>query len=160
MARKKQTDKVLIAASEQLHQQMRMLTVLVNALIGAGPGGAPTPVAEEALGAAFLARAAALIHFLHPDKPKRDDVIAVDFFEDPKEWERHCIAPSERLHLARERSRADAARLSYKSPGAMPKVDGRYVIEVANEISAGLSIFLAHAPAERLAPVWRRFRNE
>jgi len=155
MARKRRTRKELATASDQLHAEVRMLTVLVNGIIV--PQEAPAPVVAQAMVSTFLKHALTVIHFLHPVRPRAGDVLAEDYFSEPAAWDRVRLRQSERLTLARKRAEGEYGRLAYGRPAALPVVDPRHVLEIANEISAGLSIFLSHVPKENLGETWGKF---
>jgi len=155
MARKKRNAKDLAAAADRLHAEVRRFTLLVNALV-ASPRPLP-PVAVDAVHEAFLERARALAHFLHPVRPKGDDVLAADFFPSPARWNGLRLPPSDHLKALRDGGRD--ARITYREPPAPPTPDARRVLEIANEISAGVSIFLRHAPAEVLGGRWAGVRG-
>lgn len=156
MARKKRSEKDLAAAAERLHAEVRRFTLLVNTLV-ASPRPLP-PVAAEAVHVAFLEAAEGLSHFLHPVRPKPDDVLAADFFPSPARWNQLRLPPTERLKGLRDG--APDGRLTYRKAPPAPELDPRRVLEIANEISAGVSIFLRHAPAKALGPRWSGVRRD
>lgn len=154
MARKKRSAKELTAAADRLHREVRTLTLLVNALI-APPRPLP-PVAEDAVRDAFLGHARRLAHFLHPVRPRADDVLAADFFATPAKWNKLRLPPSERLRAVC--AEPAEARMTHGAAAPPPPPDPRQVLEIANEISAGISIFLRHAPPDVLGGRWRAVR--
>jgi len=155
MARKKRNGKELAAAADRLHAAVRNFTLLVNALI-APPRPLP-PVARDAVEEAFLGYARALVHFLHPVRPRAEDVVAADFFPSATRWEKLRLPASDRIKDLRRGGRDE--RLTYGAAPPPPSPDPRQVLEIANEISAGVSIFLRHAPADHLGDRWREVRE-
>jgi hypothetical protein len=156
MARKKRSERELAAAADRLHAEVRRFTLLVNTLV-APPRPLP-PVAVEAVHAAFLDLAAALSHFLHPVRPKAGDVLAADFFPTAARWNGLRLPQSDQLKGLRDGARS--ARITYGAAPPEPDFDPRRVLEIANEISAGVSIFLRHAPAKALGERWRGVRRD
>lgn len=137
----------------RLHDEVRHLTVLVNAIVA--PREPLPPVAALALTEAFLVHARVLAHFLHPPaKPRASDAVAADFFATARGWDKVRLAPSE--HLAP--LRATEPRIAYG--GAVPEPpDAEGVLRIAGELSAGVSVFLAHAPRQALGAHWEHVRN-
>jgi|GEM_PF-3325770 len=156
MARKKRSQKELAAAADRLHAEVRRFTLLVNALV-APPRPLP-PVAVAALQDAFLDHARALVNFLHPVRPRAEDVLAADFFPAAKAWDAVRLPASDPLKALRGAARQE--RLTWGRGDAPPPPDPRRVLEIANEISAGVSIFLRHAPPGTLGERWREVRDE
>jgi len=156
MARRKRTQKELQAVAARLRDEVRHLTVLVNAIVAPRPEW--PPVVVQALTEAFLAHARALVRFLHPARPAADDAVAADFFRTAKGWERLRLAPSG--DLAALRGGANGPRIAFGAAddGALP--DPQRVLAIAGELSAGVSIFLAHAPRGALGPAWEHVRTE
>jgi hypothetical protein len=154
MARRKRTQKELQAVAGRLRDEVRHLTVLVNAIVA--PRGEWPPVVAQALTEAFLAHAGALARFLHPARPRADEAAATDFFRSGKAWERLRLAPSGALSALRVG--ATGPRIGFADAGgALP--DAQRVLAIAGELSAGVSIFLAHAPKEALGPAWSHVRG-
>lgn len=156
MARKKRSQKELAVAADRLHREVRAFTLLVNALI-APPRPLP-PVAQEAVRDAFLAQGRRLAHFLHPVRPRADDVLAADFFPSAAQWSRLRLPASEGFRALREAP--GGGPMTYRDAEAPPPPDPRQVVEIANEISAGVSIFLRHAPKGALGARWTAVRRE
>ncbi len=158
MARKRPSAATLRAASGVLHDEVRRLTVLVNGVIS------PTPhqslATTEALTTAFLAHMLNLVHFLHPVRPKAGDLLAEDFFSSAGQWEKVRLPMSERLSDGRKHAQESFARLTIKAPEAVESMGQREVLELANEISAGISVFLSHVPKKHLGEKWERFRRQ
>lgn len=152
MARRKRTQKELQAVAVRLRDEVRRLTVLVNAIVA--PREPLPPVAAQALTEAFLVHARALAGFLHPVKPRASEAVAADFFSTPGGWDKVRLAPSE--HLAS--LRAGEPRIAYGHGDAGPP-DAQEVLRIAGELSAGVSVFLAHAPRAALGPHWDHVRN-
>jgi len=154
MARRKRTQKELQAVAVRLRDEVRHLTVLVNAIVA--PRGEWPPVVADALTEAFLAHAAALARFLHPARPRADDAAAADFFRSAKAWERLRLAPSSGVAALRTGPAGPRIAFGAAASGDLP--DTRKVLAIAGELSAGVSIFLAHAPREALGPAWAHVR--
>lgn len=153
MARRKRTQEELQAVAVRLRDEVRHLTVLVNAIVA--PRGDWPPVVAHALTEAFVAHAGALARFLHPARPRADEAVAADFFRSAKAWERLRLAPSGALGALR--AGPAGPRIGFTGAGAAPPDAGR-VLAIAGELSAGVSIFLAHAPREALGPAWDHVR--
>jgi len=154
MARRKRTEKELQAVAVRLRDEVRHLTVLVNAIVA--PSGEWPPVVARALTEAFLAHAGALARFLHPARARADEAVAADFFRSAKAWERLRLAPSgilSTLHVG-----PTGPRIGFAAGGEAPP-DAQRVLAIAGELSAGVSIFLAHAPKEALGPAWEHVRG-
>jgi hypothetical protein len=156
MARRKRTQKELQAVAVRLRDEVRHLTVLVNAIVAPRPEW--PPVVVQALTEAFLAHARALARFLHPARAGTGEAVAADFFRSPKAWERLRLAPSPKL--AALRSGPGGPRIAFGADGGAELPDAGRVLEIAGELSAGVSIFLAHAPRTALGPAWDHVRND
>lgn len=155
MARRKRTQKELQAVAVRLRDEVRHLTVLVNAIVA--PRADWPPVVAQALTEAFLAHARALVRFLHPARPAADEAVAADFFRTPKAWERLRLAPS--AQMAALRGGPGGPRIAFGADAGADLPDARRVLAIAGELSAGVSIFLAHAPRTALGPAWDHVRN-
>jgi len=155
MARRKRTQKELQAVAARLRDEVRHLTVLVNAIVAPRPDW--PPVVAQALTDAFLAHARALTRFLHPARPAADEAVAADFFRTAKAWERLRLAPS--APLAALRGAPTGPRIAFGAEGGAEGPDAQRVLAIAGELSAGVSIFLAHAPRTALGPAWEHVRG-
>lgn len=117
MLKQQPSYKALAKTQEHLQYEVRMLFETMIALQNLPRTDSPTPeqwCTNNALIESFLIHARALIDFLytHPS-PKKRDVLAKHFLEDPAKWKKEHYNLPPLLHEARERAHKEVAHLSY-----------------------------------------------
>ncbi len=97
----------------------------------------------------------ALLDFAYPSpSAKPDDVVADDFFDDPRKWE--AVRPAMSTLLTRSRKRADKeiVHLSYKRIGITDQDKQWQLVDISTEMEALMKAFLLVVPKSRLGPRW------
>jgi len=154
MARLQRTDQELQKASDHLHYEIWMLASLANG-IGSGIAG-QGPIANALL-ESFVIHVRALMDFLYNDNPQPDDVIADDYFSSPDEWRNARPELTELLKSSKRRAGKEVAHLTYARLDVTQETKPWAFIQIANEISAVINIFLQRAPKTKLG---RQLNND
>jgi hypothetical protein len=100
---------------------------------------------------AFCVHARNLIHFLHPNTAKDDDVLAQDFFDDLILWKKKRGALPELLKKARERVNVEVAHLSYERLGRLGEEKKWPFQDICAAIEGRLGVFRSLLSKSRLA---------
>jgi hypothetical protein len=87
-----------------------------------------------------------------------DDVIAEDYFDDPALWENLRLPISAKLRKARDRAGKEMAHLTYARLDVMPEAKPWPFVELTNEISGVLHVFLQNVDRNKLGDEWRAQR--
>lgn len=151
MGRKIRADEELREASEHLHYEMWMLTCLAHG-IGSGIAG-QGPIAKALL-ESFVIHVRVLMDFLYNDKPQIDDVIAEDYFPSPDDWLKVRPKLTEMLKLSKKRAGKEVADLTYARLDVTPETKPWPFVQIANEISSVIKIFLRYVPKSKLGKQW------
>ncbi len=152
MARLQRTDPELQNASHHLHYEIWMLTSLANG-IGSGIAG-QGPIANALL-ESFVIHVRTLMDFLYNDSPQPDDVIAEDYFSSPDEWRKVRPELTELLKSSKRRAGKEVAHLTYARLDVTPETKPWAFIQIANELSAIINMFLQHVPKSKLGSQWK-----
>jgi hypothetical protein len=149
MTRQRRTPEQLRGASEHLLYEFRMLSSLARAmeLHALQPGTLHDAALES-----FTVHARILLHFLYAEKPRSDDVIAEDYFDDATQWERLRPQIAETIKGVDWRVGKEVAHLTYARLGVTPEAKVWPVIQIANEISRTFDVFRGNVSADRLDP--------
>ena len=129
-----------------------MLTSLANG-IGSGVAG-QGPIANALL-ESFVIHVRAVMDFLYNDSPQPDDVIAEDYFTSPDEWRKVRPDLTELLKSSKRRAGKEVAHLTYARLDVTPETKPWAFIQIANEISSIINIFLQHVPKSKLGSQWK-----
>jgi len=128
-----------------------MLTTLANGIVSGIVGQGP--IANAVL-ESFLIHVRALMDFLYSDAPQSDDVVAEDYFANPDDWKKARPPLSDILIHARRRTGKHVAHLTYARLGLKPETKQWPFVEIANEISTVLNVFLDNVPKGNLGAQW------
>lgn len=152
MTRARQTEATLKAASDHLYYEYWMFNSLTQALAS---GIAQQGWLLNSLLESWVVHLRALLDFAYPaQSAKPDDIVAVDFFDDPSNWEAVRPAMSTLLILGRERANKEIVHLSYKRIGITPEDKQWQFVELSAEIEKLMTAFLRQVPKGRLGPRW------
>ena len=151
MDRLHRTDQELQNASDHLHYEIWMLTSLANG-IGSGVAG-QGPIANALL-ESFIIHVRTLMDFLYNDNPQPDDVIAEDYFSSPDEWRKVRPELTDLLKSSKRRAGKEVAHLTYARLDVTPETKPWAFIQIANELSAIINIFLQHVPKSKFGSQW------
>ncbi len=102
----------------------------------------------NALIESFTIHARSLIAFLYAEKPERDDVVAVDFFNDPSAWLSRRPALTDLLRRVHPRVGKEVAHLTYARIGITEEQRQWPFVRIAIEIGAALREFLSLLPPD------------
>lgn len=155
MDRKIRTEQELQEASDHLHYEIWMLTSLAHGIASGIAGQGPI---ANALLESFVIHVRGLMNFLYNQSPQPDDVVAQDYFSPTDEWEWRNIRPalSELLRQAKRRAGKEVAHLTYARLDVTPETKPWPIIQIANEISAVINVFLENVPKSKLGKQWKR----
>ncbi len=152
MPRKVRTVDELLEASNHLHYEVWMLSSLANGIASGIPGQGPI---ANALLESFVIHVRAIMDFLYADNPQADDVIAEDFFGDPEQWKKTRPALSQSLSQAKRRAGKEVAHLTYARLDVTPETKPWSFVQIANEISTVMNVFLQNVPKDKMDSQWK-----
>lgn len=138
-------------ASDLLHYEIWMLRSLANGL--ASDIAWERPIANALL-ESFVIHFRVLMYFLYPTNAKPDDIIAEDFFDTPERWSEIRPQLSESLRHAKRRADKEVAHLTYARLDVTPETKPWQFVEIADEISKIIDIFLKEVPKNMLGSRW------
>ena len=129
-----------------------MLESLARAMASGAMGRGPF---ANAVLEAFTIHVRGIVDFLYSDNPRPNDVVAQDFLPSTIDWQRVRVAPTPALELARKRAGKEVAHLTYGRLNVTPDTKPWPFLEIAQDVSKVLSVFLRHVPEEKLDDKWR-----
>jgi hypothetical protein len=112
-------------------------------------------VVNNALLESFTVHARILLDFLFAIKPKKDEVIAEDFFRNPEEWRRTRPPKTETLKKVDRRVAKEVAHLTYARQKVTAQTKPWPFIEIAKDVSKVFSGFISLVPDEMLGSRWK-----
>jgi hypothetical protein len=152
MARKQRTPEVLCSASGHLYYEFNMFFSLGQTMMSGVLGKGPL---HDAVLESLTVHARALLDFLYAtEKPRPDDVIAEDYFDEPSRWREIRPQMTATLTMARERVGKEVAHLTYARLEGTPEDKQWPVAQIAEDINIALAAFLEHVSKDRLSPIW------
>jgi hypothetical protein len=150
MERKKRRDSELRQASRHLFYEAWMFSELAQGL--SKNAFSPDSTRNAAL-EAFAMHARVLLGVLYSHKPRPDDVIAEDYFDDLATWAVPKELPDP-LKPVPPRVGAEIAHLSYQRNEVTPDAKKWRFLEIDGAMKKRLVEFLKAVPRDRLAPEW------
>ena len=152
MPRERSTSERLRAACDHLFYEVWMLEDLPRCL---ALELAQELSAQNALLESFTIHARALLAFLYPpDNPRKSDVLAEDFFDDPEEWNRLRPPKAAVLDQVNTRVGREIAHLTYNRQEGTPEAKKWPIPEIARAIHSVVRLFLQTVPRDRLGGRW------
>ncbi|MGC9967908.1 MAG: hypothetical protein ABSE08_21200 [Syntrophobacteraceae bacterium] len=133
-----------------------MFTSLADGLASGISGDS---VINNALLESFTIHTRILLDFLYAASPKKDDVIAEDFFDDPAKWCNKRPQKSEKV-LVHRRVGKEIAHLTYARQKVTQETKPWAFIEIANEVNRCLQLFLDLLPLELLGQSWDEYKSQ
>jgi len=155
MARTVRKVEELQESSNHLFYEVWMLTSLANGIASGIPGQGPI---ANALLESFIIHIRAVIDFLYADRPQANDVIAEDFFNTPEQWTKIRPMLSSLLSQAKRRAGKEVAHLTYARLDVTPATKPWPFVQIADEITSVVNIFLQNVPKEELGSHWKKER--
>lgn len=139
-------------ASEHLYYEFWMFSSLANGLslnlIGDGPIG-------NAMLESFVIHLRSVIDFLYLERPKPDDVIAVDFFDESGQWEKIRPNLSPILDNVKHRVGKEIAHLTYQRLGLTAEQKQWHFVEISNELTKIFKLFYENVEKDKLSAKWK-----
>ena len=157
MNRKQRSQDELQYASDHLYYEIGMFTNLAH---GLASGMSGESVINNALLESYTIHARILLDFLYAERPKADDVIAEDFFDDPAKWRNAMPQKSEKVQFAHRRVGKEVAHLTYARQDVTPETKPWPFIEIANEVNAVFAQFLHIVSLALLGSRWDGYKAE
>ena len=151
MDRKKRKKQEFKEASNHLHYEVWMLSSLAH---GMGSGIAGKGPIANALLESFVIHVRVLMDFLYNESPHPDDVIAEDYFSFPDEWRNMRPPLSKLLRQAKRRAGKEVAHLTYARLDVTPETKPWLFVQIANEISTVIKVFIENVPKSKLGKRW------
>ncbi len=152
MPRKTRTADELREASNHLHYEVWMLSSLANGIASGISGQGPI---ANALLESFVIHVRAIMDFLYADSPQADDVVAEDFFDNSEQWTKMRPALSQTLSQAKRRAGKEVAHLTYARLDVTPETKPWLFVQITNEISTVMTVFLQSVPQDKLGSQWK-----
>lgn len=87
-----------------------------------------------------------------PSRPKGDDVVAEDFFDDPKVWYRQRPAKSDLLKGVHKRVAKEIAHLTYARIGITPEAKRWPFVAITTDLLQVFQRFASLLPADLTRP--------
>ena len=133
------SDEVLARVASHLDYEYWMVMALAQAMAS---GISEKGWLTNALLESFVIHVRALVDFFYPPaNAKPDDVFAIDFFDDPAEWEGIRPPLSENLQRGRARAHKEIAHLTYARLDVTPEAKSWPFIDIANEMGVLMQEF-------------------
>ena len=150
--RKKRSDENMLKISQKhLGYELDMLVQTANWLAtyyGALPPNA-APMTNAFL-ESFLIHTRNLLDFLYPQRPKPEDVIAEDFFDDPKTWWLKRHKQTKLLSSSRDRIAKEMVHLTYDRLLVTKERKPWPFLAISADIIHTFNIFCELAPPHRI----------
>jgi len=161
--RMRRSDKELVDVSEHLLYEIQMLFGTAQAM-GTLDLGNENDIRiwaiRNALVESFTVHARILLDFLYSSRPKPDDVITEDFFDNGSTWLQKRPAKSQLLTTIHKRVGKEVAHLTYARLAVTPEAKQWSFVNIANEIGAVLKKFLQLVPDSRVSDSSRKFISQ
>jgi len=151
MARKRRTEDELRAASEHLHYEVAMFDstarILAAGIFGAG-------AASNAFLESFTVHVRALLQIFFPTAPQADDVLAEDFFDEPRLWTDIRGELPDVLGAVKLRVGKEIAHLTYARLDVTPEAKVWNIVAIWSEMQGIIRKWADNVPTPRLGPSW------
>lgn len=152
MPEKKHTSDELRRASNHLWYEMGMFQGLVLGM-GSGIAGEGN-VLSNSLVESFAIHVRVLIHFFYTEIPHKDDVLAVHFFHESEDWNKHRPLETEILEVAKTRADKEVAHLTYLRLKVTPEMKTWNFKDIFNDLQRVLDKFIELVPRDNMGDVW------
>jgi hypothetical protein len=156
MNRKPRTDEELRQATDLLYYEIWMFQSLVQ---GMASGIAGESVMNNALLESFGIHVRGLMWFFYADSPRKDDVIAEDFFPSSDTWQ--VARPKKTAVLEEAKSRADKeiAHLTYARLKVSPEQKPWEFLPIHDDLNKAIERFLSLVADDLLGQRWEEFKQ-
>lgn len=144
----KRSEDLLREASEHLYYEIWMLNR--TAPIGCKRDSEVNTVINNCIVESFGIHARNLRDFFFNTSGKKDDILAVDFFDDPEEWSKYINRKSDILNEINKRVGKELVHLTYTRIGKTPEEKIWQKGEIARDINRLFKDFLKRVPKERI----------
>ena len=157
MTRSIRSPEELQQASNHLFYEIWMFETLAQtmALGIAGRGN----VINNSLLEAFAIHVRALIGFFYSESPRKDDIIADDFFTSPNDWQKMRPQKTELLDKAKKRADKEVAHLTYTRLDITPEQKHWDFVKIYNDLQVLIKLFLNNIPTDLLGSKWEDFKQ-
>ena len=146
--RTKRPQDELRKASEHLFYEIWMLNI--TASIGWKRDSEVNTVVNNCIVESFGIHARNLRDFFFNTSGKKDDILAVDFFDDPEEWSKYINKKSDILNKINKRVGKELVHLTYTRIGKTPEEKIWEKGKIARDINRLFKDFLKRVPKERI----------
>jgi len=153
MARKNRKIDDLQGSSDHLYYEVSMFKAMANTLALGIAGDSPV---GYALLESFLIHFRNLFDFFYSEKPKSDDVIAEDFFDNTGQWRKICAAQSDFLENAKKRANKELSHLTYARLNVTPENKKWPYLQIVKELNVTIDFFLQNVAKEKLGSRWKQ----
>jgi len=151
MVRKLHSKEEIQKASNHLYYEIWMFQTLAQSMASGIAGTGPL---NNALLESFTIHVRALIGFFYSEKPRDDDIIAEDFFNNQTDW--HSIRPlkTKTLENAKKRADKEVAHLTYNRLDVTPEQKPWEFLEIFDELQVLIKVFLDNVDQDLLGSHW------
>ena len=156
MRRKQRTLEELREASDHLHYEVSMFLSLTSVL---AERTFDEDVIKNATLESFAIHIRAIMDFLYPSNPRRDDVLAEDFFDSPEQWWNIQPQLSELLKNAKRRADKEVVHLTFARLDVTDETKPWSFIKIAKEIMNIFDTFIENVPKDRLGENWQQYQS-
>lgn len=146
--RTKRSEDELRQASEHLYYEIWMLNITAG--LGFERDAEVKTVINNCIVESFGIHARNLRDFFFKTSGKEDDMLAVDFFDDPEEWSKYINKKRNILNEINRRVGKELVHLTYSRIGKTPEEKIWKKGEIAKDINKLFKRFLKRVPKERI----------
>jgi hypothetical protein len=145
-------------ASNHLFYEIWMFEALAQgmALGIAGRGN----VISNSLLESFAIHVRALIGFFHSENPRKDDIIAEDFFANPSDWQDMRPLKTEILDKAKKRADKEVAHLTYTRLDLTPEQKLWDFLQIFKDMQVLIALFISNVPTDLLGSRWEETKRQ
>lgn len=111
-------------------------------------------VLNNAVLESFTLHARALLDFLYAERPRADDVIAEDYFDNPVDWLTVRPNKTELLMVIHKRVGKEVAHLTYARLDVTAQEKRWHYAQIANDLKVVFDTFLANVNKAKLGASW------
>jgi hypothetical protein len=157
MTRSIRSPEELQQASNHLFYEIWMFETLAQtmALGIAGRGN----VINNSLLEAFAIHVRALIGFFYSENPRKDDIIADDFFTSLTGWQKIRPPKTKLLDKAKKRADKEIAHLTYTRLDITPEDKHWDFVQIYDDLQVLIKLFLKSIPVDLLGSKWDNFKQ-
>lgn len=122
-----------------------------------GSGKVDSKPVNYALIESFAIHVRALFHFFYDEKGQQDDVVAVDFFSAPSDWESVRPPCTELLERSKKLSNKEAAHPAYANQNVILEAKQWPFMPISLDIQKIVDVFINTVPKDLIGARWKLY---